>query len=132
MTIAQMGQKAENLYFGKPSGLMDQTASSVGGAVAIDFADPADPMVRTVAVDLNALGYALCIIDSGASHAALTAEYASIPQEMGAVAACLRQDRCCARWMRPQVLRVAAPAAGEAGRPRGAAGAALLRGRPAG
>ena len=87
VTIAQMGQKAENLYFGKPSGLMDQTASSVGGAVAIDFADPADPKVRTVSVDLNALGYALCIIDSGASHAALTSEYASIPQEMGAVAA---------------------------------------------
>lgn len=87
VTIAQMGQKAENLYFGKPSGLMDQTASSVGGAVAIDFADPADPKVHTVSVDLNALGYALCIIDSGANHAALTSEYASIPQEMGAVAA---------------------------------------------
>ena len=85
--IAQMGQKAENLYFGKQSGLMDQTASSVGGAVAIDFADPAAPVVRSVAVDLNALGYALCIVDSGASHAALTGEYDSIPQEMRAVAA---------------------------------------------
>ena len=88
VTIAQMGQKAENLYFGKPSGLMDQTASSVGGAVAIDFADPAAPVVRTVSVDLAGLGYALCIIDSGASHADLTAEYAAVPQEMGAVAAC--------------------------------------------
>ena len=87
VTIAQMGQKAENLYFGKPSGLMDQTASSVGGAVAIDFADPAAPVVRSVAVDLAGLGYALCIIDSGASHADLTAEYAAVPQEMGAVAA---------------------------------------------
>ncbi len=87
VTIAQMGQRAENLYFGKPSGLMDQTASSVGGAVAIDFADPAAPVVRTVAVDLAGLGYALCIIDSGASHADLTAEYAAVPQEMGAVAA---------------------------------------------
>lgn len=85
--IAQMGQKAENLYFGKQSGLMDQTASSVGGAVAIDFADPAAPVVRSVAVDLNALGYALCIVDSGASHAALTGEYDSIPKEMRAVAA---------------------------------------------
>ena len=82
VTIAQMGQKAENLYFGKQSGLMDQTASSVGGAVAIDFADPASPAVRSVAVDLASLGYALCIIDSGASHAALTGEYDSIPQEM--------------------------------------------------
>ena len=87
VTIAQMGQKAENLYFGKPSGLMDQTASSVGGAVAIDFADPAAPVVRSVAVNLAGLGYALCIIDSGASHADLTAEYAAVPQEMGAVAA---------------------------------------------
>ena len=87
VTIAQMGQRAENVYFGKPSGLMDQTASSVGGAVAIDFADPAAPVVRPLAVDLTAQGYALCIIDSGASHAALTDEYASIPREMGAVAA---------------------------------------------
>ena len=85
--IAQMGQKAENAYFGKPSGLMDQTASSVGGAVAIDFADPTKPQVRSVAVDLTALGYALCIIDSGASHADLTGEYAAVPQEMRAVAA---------------------------------------------
>ena len=87
VTIAQLGPRAENVYFGKPSGLMDQTASSVGGAVAIDFADPAEPVVRSVAVDLESLGYALCIIDSGASHAALTGEYASIPEEMGAVAA---------------------------------------------
>ena len=87
VTIAQMGQKAENLYFGKPSGLMDQTASSVGGAVAIDFADPADPKVRTVSVDLNALGYALCIINCGADHADLTDEYAAVPREMRSVAA---------------------------------------------
>ena len=85
--IAQMGQGAENTYFGKPSGLMDQMASSVGGAVSIDFADPAQPVVRSVAVDLNALGYALCILDSGASHADLTGEYAAVPQEMKAVAA---------------------------------------------
>lgn len=87
VTIAQLGQRAENVYFGKPSGLMDQMASSVGGAVAIDFADPASPVVRSVRVDLEALGYALCIIDSGASHAALTGEYASIPEEMAAVSA---------------------------------------------
>ncbi len=87
VAIAQMGQQAENRYFGKQSGLMDQTASSVGGAVAIDFADPAEPVVRSIAVDLNVLGYALCIVDSGASHASLTGEYDSIPREMGAVAA---------------------------------------------
>lgn len=85
--IAQLGQRAENVYFGKPSGLLDQMASSVGGAVAIDFADPLKPEVRSVSVDLEAMGYALCIIDSGASHAALTGEYASIPEEVGKIAA---------------------------------------------
>lgn len=92
VTIAQMGQQAENVYFGKPSGLMDQMASSVGGAVAIDFGDPADPQIHPVQVDLAAQGYALCIIDSGADHADLTAEYASIPQEMKAVAAFFGKD----------------------------------------
>ena len=87
VTIAQMGQKAENIHFGKPCGLMDQTASSVGGAVTIDFADPAVPVVRALQVDLDSLGYALCIIDSGADHADLTDEYAAVPQEMRAVAA---------------------------------------------
>ena len=93
--IAQIGQWAENVYFGKPCGLMDQTASAVGGVVAIDFADPAVPQVRRLDVDLHALGYALCILDSGADHAALTDEYAAIPAEMNAAAAvfgktCLR------------------------------------------
>ncbi|MGO5096763.1 galactokinase [Agathobaculum sp. LCP25S3_E8] len=87
VTIAQMGQKAENVYFGKPCGLMDQTASSVGGAVTIDFADPAAPVVRALQVDLDSLGYALCIIDCGADHADLTDEYAAVPREMKAVAA---------------------------------------------
>ena len=87
VTLAKIGQKAENDYFGKPSGLMDQTASSVGDAVAIDFQDPAAPVVRPVEADLAGLGLALCIVDSGADHAALTGEYASIPEEMGKVAA---------------------------------------------
>ena len=87
VTIAQIGQYAENVFFGKPCGLMDQTASSVGGAVAIDFADTANPVVHPIEVDLAGYGYALCIIDSGADHADLTAEYAAIPQEMKAVAA---------------------------------------------
>ena len=91
-TIARMGQYAENVYFGKPSGLMDQMASSVGGAVAIDFADPERPAIRPMEVDLSAQGYALCIIDSGADHADLTAEYAAIPREMGAVAAFFGQQ----------------------------------------
>lgn len=87
VTIAQMGQYAENVFFDKPCGLMDQMASSVGGAVAIDFEDPKKPIVRQVKVDLEKEGYALCIIDSGADHADLTAEYAAIPAEMKAVAA---------------------------------------------
>ena len=66
---------------------MDQTASSVGDAVAIDFKDPANPIVRSINADLTGLGLALCIIDCGADHAALTNEYASIPEEMSKVAA---------------------------------------------
>ena len=86
VTLAKIGQKAENQYFGKPSGLMDQTASSVGDAVAIDFADPSAPIVRSVTANLEELGLALCIVDCGADHAALTGEYASIPREMEKVA----------------------------------------------
>lgn len=87
VTLAKIGQKAENQYFGKPSGLMDQTASSVGDAVAIDFADPSAPIVRSVTANLEELCLALCIVDCGADHAALTGEYASIPREMEKVAA---------------------------------------------
>ena len=83
--VARIGQYAENEYFGKPSGLMDQTASAVGGIVAIDFADPAAPVITPVEFDFAACGYALCIIDSGAGHAELTAEYAAIPNELKAV-----------------------------------------------
>ena len=80
--IAQIGQYAENVYFGKPCGLMDQMASSVGSLVFIDFEDPAQPKVEKISFDLADAGYALCIIDSGADHADLTDEYAAIPVEM--------------------------------------------------
>ena len=83
--LAQIGQYAENVYFGKPCGLMDQTASAVGGIIAIDFADPAAPVVTPVPFDFSACGHALCIIDSGADHADLTAEYAAIPEELKTV-----------------------------------------------
>ena len=86
--IAQIGQYAENVFFGKPCGLMDQTASSVGGVVAIDFADTQAPVVEQIALDLHANGYALCILNSGAGHADLTAEYASITEELKAVCGC--------------------------------------------
>ena len=85
--IAKIGQYAENVYFGKPCGLMDQMASSVGGAVAIDFADPAAPAVEQVSYDFTASGHALCIVDTGSCHADLTDDYADITREMGAVAA---------------------------------------------
>ncbi|MBQ2781539.1 MAG: galactokinase [Clostridia bacterium] len=90
--IAQIGQYAENVYFGKPCGLMDQTASSVGGMVFIDFADPAAPVVERIDFDLHKAGYALCIIDSGADHADLTDEYAAIPGEIRAVCKLLGKD----------------------------------------
>ena len=85
MEIAIAGQYAENVYFGKPCGLMDQTASSFGGLNAIDFADPINPQVVPVQADLA--GYMLCIVNTGGSHADLTPDYAAIPGEMKAVAA---------------------------------------------
>ena len=84
--IAQIGQYAENVYYGKPSGLMDQMASSVGGLVFIDFADPKNPVVEKVDYDFAHSGYTLCTIDAGADHADLTDEYAAIPAEMKQVA----------------------------------------------
>ena len=80
--IAQIGQYAENVYFGKPSGLMDQMASSVGGMVYIDFKDPAAPYVEKLDFDFAKAGHALCIIDSGANHADLTDEYAAVTREL--------------------------------------------------
>ena len=87
VTIAKIGQYAENVYFGKPCGLMDQMGSSVGGAVAIDFKDPANPVVERVDYDFSKSGHALCIVDTGSSHGDLTDDYAAVTREMGAVAA---------------------------------------------
>ncbi len=80
--IAQLGQYAENVYFGKPCGLMDQTASAVGNIVTIDFANSKKPLVEPIDFDFSKCGYALCIINSGADHADLTDEYAAIPGEL--------------------------------------------------
>jgi len=91
LEIARIGQIAENEYFGKPCGLMDQAACALGGAVAIDFApvpEAADyPRLRRVSFDPAALGYALCVVNTADSHADLTPDYAAIPAEMKAVAA---------------------------------------------
>lgn len=84
--IAKFGQFAENIYYNKPSGLMDQMASSVGSVVAIDFKSTEKPVVSKVEFDLQKHGHALCIIDSGADHADLTDEYATIPADMKLVA----------------------------------------------
>ena len=85
--IAMIGQYAENVFFGKPCGLMDQTASAVGNLVTIDFFDKENPVIKPVSFNFAACGHALCIIDSGADHADLTDEYAAVPGEMKAVAA---------------------------------------------
>ena len=90
--IAQIGQYAENVYFGKPCGLMDQMASSVGGMVYIDFADSREPKVLKLDVDLAKYGYGICIIDSGADHADLTDEYAAIPGELSELCRCFGRD----------------------------------------
>ena len=85
--VAMIGQYAENVFFGKPCGLMDQMASAVGNLVTIDFFDKENPIIKPVNFDFAACGHALCIIDSGADHADLTDEYAAIPGEIKAVAA---------------------------------------------
>ena len=85
--VAMIGQYAENVFFGKPCGLMDQMASAVGNLITIDFFDKENPVIKPVQVDFSAYGHALCIIDSGADHADLTDEYAAVPGEIKAVAA---------------------------------------------
>jgi galactokinase len=86
--IAQIGQQAENEYFGKPCGLMDQTACAVGGFAMMDFHDKENPAVEKIPFNFAACGYRLCIIDTKGNHAGLTEDYAAIPQEMRKVAAC--------------------------------------------
>ena len=90
--IAQVSQYAENVFFGKPCGLMDQMASAVGNLVTIDFFDKENPVIEPVDFDFASCGHALCIIDSGADHADLTDEYAAVPGEIKAVAACMGRE----------------------------------------
>ena len=84
--LAQAGQFAENEFFGKPCGLMDQMASSVGGLINIDFENPEEPKIKKVEVDFEEYGHSLCIVDTKGSHADLTDDYAAIPEEMKEVA----------------------------------------------
>ena len=85
--IAKYAQYSENVYFGKPCGLMDQMACAVGGFVYIDFEDNANPVVESVDFSLADAGYSLCIVNTGGSHAGLNEDYASVPGEMKDVAA---------------------------------------------
>ncbi len=85
--IAKLAQYAENEFFGKPCGLMDQMACAVGGIIAIDFEDPKRPIIEQIGFDMNAHGYHLCLVNTGGNHADLTDDYASVPAEMKSVAA---------------------------------------------
>ncbi len=90
--IAKLAQYAENVYFGKPCGLMDQMACAVGGFVYIDFEDPASPTVTPIDFSLSSAGYSLCIVNTGGNHANLNDDYASVPAEMKSVAKLLGRD----------------------------------------
>ena len=92
LQVAQIGQYAENVFFGKPCGLMDQTASAVGNLVTIDFFDKENPVVTPLGFDFASCGHALCIIDTRASHADLTDEYAAIPGEIRSISAHFGKD----------------------------------------
>lgn len=85
--IAKMAQFSENVFFGKPCGLMDQMACAVGGFVNIDFEDPKAPIINKIDFDLSGAGYSLCIVNTGGNHADLNDDYASVPAEMKSVAA---------------------------------------------
>ena len=87
LALARVGQRAENDYYGKPCGLMDQVACAQGGVVAIDFKKPDAPVVTSVSIDMKKEGQALFIVVTGGDHASLTAAYAAIPAEMKSVAA---------------------------------------------
>ena len=84
--IAKMAQFSENVFFGKPCGLMDQTACAVGGFITIDFCDPKSPVIEKIDFDLTKAGYNLCIVNTGGNHSDLNDDYASIPAEMKSVA----------------------------------------------
>ncbi len=113
LAVAQLGQYAENVYFGKPSGLMDQAASAIGGFSMIDFSDRENPRAEKIPFDFAKCGYRLCIVDTKGSHSDLTADYAAIPAEMRRAAACFGKEVLSEVdedefWMRLPAVRAAA------------------------
>lgn len=90
--IAKIAQYAENAFFGKPCGLMDQMACAVGGIISIDFADVKNPVIDKLDFDITGAGYNLCIVNTGGNHADLTPDYAAVPAEMKAVAESLGKN----------------------------------------
>ncbi|MBN2243309.1 MAG: galactokinase, partial [Acidobacteria bacterium] len=107
VTLAKIGQFAENAYFGKPCGLMDQLASAVGGVLAIDFKEAENPRIEKVPVDFSQTGYVLAVVDTGGSHADLTPAYASIPNEMKRVASLFGENTL--RGVAEEALRANLP-----------------------
>ena len=107
VTIASVGQYAENVYFGKPCGLMDQITSAVGGVVKIDFEDPLAPAVEKVDFDFSASGVVPLVVDTGGSHADLTEDYSSIPREMMSVAAFFGKTVCRQIYLEELLSRLA-------------------------
>ena len=93
--MAQSAQRSENIYFGKPCGLMDQLSEALGGIAHIDFADPANPVSEKLDFDFADKGYALCLAYMGTDHSVSTADYAAVPGEMQAVAAEFGRTRLC-------------------------------------
>ena len=124
LEMARMSQFAENVYFGKPCGLMDQASVCLGGLAFIDFAVPEDPVARRLEFDFEDHGYALCLVDVGSSHADLTDAYAAMPQEMQAVAAVFGKKRLCE--VDQDDPTPTSPSCGATWRPRGAARHPLL------
>lgn len=114
--IAKISQYSENVYFGKPCGLMDQMACAVGGFVFIDFEDNKNPEVEPISFSLTDKGYSLCIVNTGGNHANLGDDYASVPAEMKAVAAALGQE--VLRGLSEADIIKAAPALRAAGNDR--------------
>ena len=92
ISIAKIGQYAENVYFGKPCGLLDQMASSVGGFVYMDFNDKENPHVEKIELDYKKEGYTLCILDTGGNHSDLTDDYAGISEDLKKISACFKKD----------------------------------------